>query len=343
MLVLGVVVAGYNLQGNPIHGSFHGGSAIATWLTSATVVFRYFGMLLLPIGLAPNYIVHLRDSLIDPAVLASLVGLAAIAGLTLRLLVKRRPEAFWILWFFIALLPMLNIIPFRSLMQDRYLYLPLIGAVGLVACLAPAGGPGLRRALAVAAVVAVAAQGALSFRQVEAWSDNESLWVAMAERVALPTGSRRYTGNDHSERLRLLRAAAERRPDSAVLQNNLGQLAYNDGRDEEALRLFQRALLIDASIPEAWFNQGRMQLMARRLDSARQSFERSRELDGYSLDTHLNLARIYIVQREPAAARAALDACGRIRPDLIEARYWSREEAALKRLEARPRGSRGSP
>jgi len=98
------------------------------WLSSAVVFFRYLYNVVLPTNLLPWYEVALHDSLRDPTVLLSLIGLLAIAVATIWLIYTRRREGFWILWFGITLLPMLNVVvPFRSLMQDRYLYLALVG------------------------------------------------------------------------------------------------------------------------------------------------------------------------------------------------------------------------
>ena len=64
LLGIGAMVGWYNLSGNPIHGaSYHGGSAIVTWLSSSVVVFRYLGNAVLPVSLCSSYDVPLRDSL----------------------------------------------------------------------------------------------------------------------------------------------------------------------------------------------------------------------------------------------------------------------------------------
>jgi hypothetical protein len=332
MLFLGAVVAVVTLTGSPLPTVFHGGSATVTWLTSSTVVFAYLAKLILPVGLSPIYLVHLRGSLLDPAVLASVLALIAITAMSIRLLLLRRKAAFWIGWFFISLSPMLNIIPFPSLMQDRYLYVPLIGAVGVIAWVSQRLPVALRRGVAVISLALIVVYGVLSFRQVEVWSDATTHLVAVEKRVAFPIPDRAYREEGDTDYLRAVQAASERAPDSAVLLNNLARRLVIANRPDEALPLIRLALEKDDSIPEAWFNLGRLAMLARRPADAIDALERSRELDGQYFYTHLNLARVYLEQRQLTAARASLAMCERLRPTV--ASYWVAETSALARLEA---------
>lgn len=179
MFAIAAAVAWYNLAGNPIHGNdYWGGSALVTWLSSGVVVFRYLENLILPTDLTTYYEVRLRDSVFDPPVLLSLLGLAALAAATVSGILTKRTRGFWILWFGIALAPMLNIVPFRSMMNDRYMYLPMLGPVVLItAFLAEcARGQRARYPLVVAAVVVIGAYAGLSYRRVEIWANPLTYW-----------------------------------------------------------------------------------------------------------------------------------------------------------------------
>ena len=236
-LALGVLVAWYNLTGNPIHGDvWYGGSRIVTWLSVAVVVFRYLGNVLLPFGLRPGYDVTLHGSALDPPVLASLLGLIALAGGTTLLVVRRRREAFGMLWFGITLAPMLNLlVPFRSLMNDRYMYLPLVGLVASLACaLDGLRSAGARRMAGAAAALAVAACAVLSVRQVEIWSTPLTLWQSLADRP-LPGADPVYRDPDYEGRVAYLREALIADPSSGAFHNNLGALYYSAGQMTEAL------------------------------------------------------------------------------------------------------------
>jgi len=190
LFALGALVVWFNLDGNPVHGRrYHGGSAIVTGLTSAVMLMRYLRNTVLPTDLSWWYGREnlLRDSALDPVVLLSLLGLAAIAAATIWSIRTRRPAAFWLLWFGITLAPMLNLIPFPSLIQDRYMYLPLLGLLVLAANALQAamrrGAP--RWAIGSLAVAAILACAVLSFQRVEVFDTPESLrrdWEARRHR-----------------------------------------------------------------------------------------------------------------------------------------------------------------
>ena len=178
LFALGALVGWYNLAGNPVHGArYHGGSPIVTWLTSSVVVMRYLRNALLPTDLTFWYRIPLRHSPLDPAVLLSLFALVGIAVGTLGWIRRRVRLAFWVLWFGITLGPMLNLIPFPSLIQDRYMYLPLVGLLVLAASGLGAteriGAP--RGALAAVAAAAILGSALLSFQRVEVFANAESL------------------------------------------------------------------------------------------------------------------------------------------------------------------------
>ncbi|OHC05625.1 MAG: hypothetical protein A3J92_00250 [Planctomycetes bacterium RIFOXYC2_FULL_41_27] len=51
----------------------------------------------------------------------------SVIVITYRLFFYSKALFFAILWFFVALIPVLNIIPIENIMAERYLYIPLVG------------------------------------------------------------------------------------------------------------------------------------------------------------------------------------------------------------------------
>lgn len=177
---LGGLVVWINLADKPVHGvRYHGGSAFVTALTSAVVVLRYARNVVWPTELRWWYghEIELRDSLLDPAVISAFLFIAALAAFTVFLMRRRDPAAFWLLWIAITLSPTLNIVPFPSLMQDRYMYLPLLGVLA-------AGAEGMRIAtrrglspqvLGWVVTAAIAACVVLSVERIEVFGSYELL------------------------------------------------------------------------------------------------------------------------------------------------------------------------
>lgn len=339
-LVLAALVGWYNLAGNPIHGEgWWGGSRIVTWLSSSVVVFRHLGNVLLPLDLRPAYEVPLRGTPLDPAVLASLLGLVGLAAVAVFLAVRRRREVFWMLWFGITLLPMLNVVvPFRSMMNDRFLYLALVGPLALVAFMldAAARAPAARRGAAAAAGIAVVACAVLSIRQVEIWSDPLSLWKSYADQPLLGAEPI-FRDPDYDQRVAYLQQALATDPSSGALHNNLGALYYSAGRLPEALQELEEANRLTRDDPTILLNLGRAWLRNGQASEAETALERAVELRPYDFLSHLHLIRFQVfVDRDAARARAVLDAAMRLQPEEVARQSLRREREALARLEAPP-------
>jgi 4-amino-4-deoxy-L-arabinose transferase-like glycosyltransferase len=112
--------------------SYHGGTPLTTLLTMLPVFVRYLGMTLWPTNLSPVYSPFIKTGF-DLEVAASGLLLVLVVGLGIFLYHRKRDLLFWLLLFFIGLLPVSQIVPLVTLMNDRYLYLPMIGASAFLA------------------------------------------------------------------------------------------------------------------------------------------------------------------------------------------------------------------
>jgi hypothetical protein len=340
---LAALAAWYNLTGNPIHGaSWHANSVVITWLSSSVVLFRYLGNLLVPIDLQVWYDVPLRDSLADPAVLAAMFGIGGIVAATIALVAARNRLSFWILWFGIVLLPMLNIVvPFRAMMQDRYMHLAMLGPLALAATLLDdATHSRTARGLALAAsVAAIVACTVLTLRQVEVWGSPLTMWQEGAlRRITIP-GDRTQEVADYDRKLAFLEVASERAP-SAVTHNNRGALYYQVGQVLRAVREFETAARLDPDSGGIAINLGRGYARLGQLEAAQEQLERAVRVKPYWGLVRVNLARVYLAQGNAPAARRELDAAERIQPHAP----WvtQQERALLRRIETGDPGG-GTP
>lgn len=336
MFALGALVAWYNLSHSPIHGEgFHGGSAIVTWLSSSVVVFRYLLHTVLPIGLNSRYHVPLWGTPFHPAVFVSLLGLAAIAVTTVYLIRRKKPEAFWVLWFAITLAPMLNIVPFRSMMQDRYMYLALVGPLALAGSLLDrVTRPEVRRAAGVVASVAVVACVAVTVRQVEHWASPVAFWVRDATVRPLFANEGIYDTDAYPGKLAQLETAAREDPDNPTLLNNLGGLYYMAGQVPKALGYLEEAHRLDPNEQLNLINLGRVYTRQGRFDEAEEKLTRATELQPYDSMACYFLLQLYLGTRDVAKARRTLEQCATLNSVL------DRERAELQRLEAAAVGNR---
>lgn len=316
LFAIGTAVAWYTITGHRVFGvAYHGGSVTVTWLSSSVVVFRYLQRLFAPANLAVYYTVPLRGSALDLPVAVSLLGLAMIALLTLWLVATRRPLAFWALWFFITLAPMLNIIPFPALMQDRYMYLPMLGPLaGAALCITAIPRPSVRRLYGAAAVGAISVCALLSSQRVEVWSTPLTHWQDWASRNFYIAADSPHRQTEYDTKVAYLRQELTRRDESAVLHNALGALYFEVGRMEVAIPALERALDLAPEQPTVLLNLGRAYARAGDLARAEATLQRASIRDPYAFMAHWNLGRIYQARGDARSAADAFAACARLRP-----------------------------
>lgn len=165
---------------------------------------------------ASFFVLPMQGSAIYPdfAMSAATLGWAAVAlvaciGVTV--LVRRAsgilPRFAW-MWFWLLLLPVLQIVPRINYINERYMYLPIIGLAALaVWWLKP------KYYIAVGILAGLAMSG-ISYARSEMWTTNRALWIQTLKTV----------------------------PESSIALNNLGLDFQNAGNLGEAAELYQKVL-----------------------------------------------------------------------------------------------------
>lgn len=98
------------------------------------VLVKYLQLIVWPVpsSMSILYFPPLRTH-IDGAVLSAFIVAIVLATVGWYLCRKDRSVLFWYASFFVGLLPVSQIIPLVTMMNDRYLYFPMLGIAGLVA------------------------------------------------------------------------------------------------------------------------------------------------------------------------------------------------------------------
>lgn len=159
-------------------GEYPGGSILSTCYTMTPVLASYLGDCLLPIDLLPYYRVAIRMHP-DTGFFLSLALLATLIGLGALLFRGNRRLCFFYCLFFIALIPVSQVIPLITLKQDRYLYFPLLGLAGFSAEITATlirRFPGRHTLISLLVLIALLPLPVLSWKQVTIWKDDRTLW-----------------------------------------------------------------------------------------------------------------------------------------------------------------------
>jgi tetratricopeptide (TPR) repeat protein len=188
---------------------------------------------------------------VAPVILA--VGLPAIVYLGRRL----RPVLFGLAFFFINIVLVLQLLTVgAALMADRYTYIPYIGLFFALAWWLdePAGSRGARWKPLVAGVLLLLLPVCLvqTWNRCRVWENSETFWNDAIQK---------YPGQ-------IVDAYYSR-------ANYYGK----QGRAEEALRDYDRALMLNSGVLRIWYNKGLLLAQLDRSDSALVCFDRVLALD----------------------------------------------------------------
>jgi cytochrome c-type biogenesis protein CcmH/NrfG len=158
---------------------YWGGSPYGTLLTMLPVALRYLEMVIWPVGLSAAYAQPVKEAPDGQVVLALLLLLILAAGLV-RLCRRGGATPFWALFGVVALLPVSQVVPLVTLMNDRYLYVPLLGAgalFGTAVTLASGRLAGNWRSVPViAGGLLLLGLTCLTWQRVQVWENAATLW-----------------------------------------------------------------------------------------------------------------------------------------------------------------------
>ncbi|MCC6849386.1 MAG: tetratricopeptide repeat protein [Deltaproteobacteria bacterium] len=250
--------------------------------TQLGVTWRYFRLLVWPVGQVLDYDWPLAARWLEPAVLVSAFGwvllVLALVALARR---GRRAATFWLGFALLALLPSSSVIPIADLAFEHRMYLSVGGFAALAALAAGGAAARAPRVVAAAAVVVVALLGALAIARNEVWRDPVTLWTDTLAKA--PTKQRVYRNleeayqrrGDHGgmrrvvlaeiETLERLHRAAPR--DARVLTGLANGLA-RVGRTGEALAAVLEAIRLDPRDPVARAAHGALLMQLARPEEA---------------------------------------------------------------------------
>jgi tetratricopeptide (TPR) repeat protein len=252
---------------------YHGGSPLYTALTMPTVFIRYLVLLLWPAHLSVLYLPPLKTG-IDAAVLSSGFVLVLLGVLGWGLYRRRKELFFWFALFFIGFLPVSQIIPLVTLMNDRYMYFPMLGAAAFFSAMALAvidGLLGFRRKLAAGVLCLVLLLLSwLSWERLTVWRNDVTLWT---DTVA-------------------------KEPESEDAWYNLGKSYYDAGLKDSALAAYSRALVINPAARDVLNNIGAIYMEKGEILTARPFLVEAVSYDPEYFNGLLNLGANYFLSGE---------------------------------------------
>ncbi|OGR30337.1 MAG: hypothetical protein A2X83_07935 [Desulfuromonadales bacterium GWD2_54_10] len=190
---------------------WHGGSPAATLFTMMPVFMHYLRMLVWPFGLSALYDPPLHHSLLEPVVAVSCTALLILLGSAAVLSTRRPRELFWCWFGVLAILPVSQIVPLTTMMNDRYLYFPLVGVAALLfGSLSPiiTRNDSLGRAMFCGALFVLLALAILAGQRNLVWKNDLTLWTDAVQKAPGSRSARQGLAETLEARGDLVGAAA---------------------------------------------------------------------------------------------------------------------------------------
>ncbi|HHT9107729.1 MAG TPA: tetratricopeptide repeat protein [Candidatus Wunengus sp. YC63] len=292
------------------------GSFFVNFLTMIHILASYVKLLFLPFYLNADYVVPFSTSLARVSFWLTVLLFIAVATISYRLRFQYRHMYFFILWFFITLIPVMNIVPLGNIMAERYLYIPGAGFCMIIANImskipvrkwdserfSSSSVPFFDRMILVFIFILFfifSGNAYLTFKRNNDWKDG--LWLWSRTTLTSPNSFRAHInlGNAYEKKGLNIAAFEEYQkalsidPNDADIYNNLGIYYNKMNLFDDAIRHFIRCLNINPKHPRAYNNLGVVFTKQRRLDDAIQAFREAISSNPLYPDAHNNLGIAY--------------------------------------------------
>ncbi len=257
-----------------------------------------------------------------------------LAGITILVWVAAR-RCPWLpigwLWYLGMLLPVIGIVQVGAQARaDRYTYLSFIGLFLMVTWtigdLCP---PWRHRKLMLGVLMAIvlAILTACTSIQMSYWRNSESLWTH-----ALACTSDNFIGHNNlgnallqngkvDDAIAHFKKAMEIQPDYAGAYDNLGIAFCQKGRVDGAIACYQKALQINPADAEACYNLGNALLKVGQADDAMVHFQKALKIKPDFAEAHNNLGNALLQKGQVDDAMVQFQKAMEIKPDSAEACY----------------------
>jgi protein O-mannosyl-transferase len=293
------------------------------------IFIQYLQKLLFPVNLNAFYKFHPILTMFGLKALLSLVGTAVFA-VFMYISAKKNRVAF--LGFMFITAPLLPVLYIRALGEstfgERYLYLPSVGYVLLIAVLVSWLRNRLPRAAKSIPIVVIIILGLYTFGTItrnSIWKDDFTLWADTVKKSPNSAEVRNNLGLAYAAQGQFDRAIAEYqtalqlKPDYATAHYNVGIAYASQGQFDRAITEYQTALRLSSDFAEVHNNLGFAYASQNQFDRAIAEYQSALRLKPDYAMAHYNLGIAYASQDQFDRAIAEYQAALRLYPDLIEA------------------------
>lgn len=290
-----------------------------------SAIGHYLWLHIFPFNLNPLYPPNL---FITKPLQDAVITMSAIV-LTLWIFFKSTPSpgaaVFSMGWFFITLIPVTNVIPLLHPVAERYLYLPSIGPIILMALLLDRLLHTSNKKPIIYCIVALIAAFAslTTIKRNAVWENSVHLWEDTVIKSPKNPIARNNLGwsylqdNRLDEALREVQLAIKLKPDYPGAHNNLGAIYERKGMQDSALIAYQTAITLKPDYSEAHNNLGVIYEDREMIGEALQEYQAALALKPALAEAYYNTGNIYYKQGLFEEALNQYTLATRLKPTLV--------------------------
>ncbi len=252
-------------------------------------------------------------------------ALPAVLLLSFLIYRFRRKKLLWLgaLFYLLSISVMLQLVPVGNQpTTDRYLYLP---AIGLLLMVAAVDGAAENRKLWLATVFLGLTLAAKTYDRTEIWASDQLIWEDVLEKYPKVAqahnnlGSALLRDGKSKEAFQHYNEAVKLKPYYADAYSNRGNLYSQMGKSEAAMADFNQAIKLRPHA-DAYFNRANEKVKLGQLRAALQDYTKSIELKP-SADAYTNRAFAKLRLQNFAAAKQDLEKAIRTNPNFAQAYF----------------------
>ncbi|MDR4507339.1 MAG: tetratricopeptide repeat protein [Candidatus Brocadiaceae bacterium] len=323
------------------------GSIFVTMLTTTKVLGRYILHMFLPFNINADYHVLFLKSPFMLSFIIPFFLLVAILVIALRLIKgidcpsdglgrekaalpkKNRIVFFGIAWFFISVLPVLNIVPLANIMADRYLYFPIIGFVLVIAVILAHLRITIKLPLIISLVIFYCV---ITVAKNNLWRDEFSLWTHSSRSTFCSFTTYNNLGTQYKKKgypdaaLRCYDKALEKADEVgftkyAAVYYNRGNVYEQKGLLEQTVAAYNKAIRLKPNYKEAHNNLGKVYFTRGQYDNALKEYQAAITIDPDFAYAYNNLGVLYNRIGKQDKAKAVYEKALIIDPHYADAFY----------------------